>query len=202
VGTPLTHTSFGSISEVRNATFISSGVGFISPAHLPRELLGEVNMRRRVRPTYSICYSARAQTLSCAPNPPSVFARIFASVFTGGALPLSSHSPPQVYFPLASVGERTAPISTTMAKSGSDYLNAGRAELTWGEAPAIGAGALCCRPFKPVGSNLTHTPNSSQQCAGQFSGWSYLGLLRRIWLVTMGSIDACALSICRLSLGV
>jgi hypothetical protein len=37
-----------------------------------------------VRPTYPICYSARAQTLSCAPNHPSVFALIFASVFTGG----------------------------------------------------------------------------------------------------------------------
>jgi hypothetical protein len=38
-------------------------------------------MRTRVRRTYSICYSANAQTQSGAPNHRSVLARIFASVF-------------------------------------------------------------------------------------------------------------------------
>jgi hypothetical protein len=78
-------------------------------------------MRRRVGPTYSICYSARAQTLGSAPNQPSVFALIFASVFTGGGPSVFKPFPVRSPFSAAWVGEQTAPFSTTMAKSRSDY---------------------------------------------------------------------------------
>jgi hypothetical protein len=57
--------------------------------------------RRRVRPTYSICYSARAQTLSCARNLPSVFALIFASVFIGGGPSVFEPFSAGGYFPSA-----------------------------------------------------------------------------------------------------